>query len=80
MNIGTLLLHHRVPHDKWGEVPVAAVILQAQTTVSDGDILQWTNKRVDAKFQRLHKVVIMDSFPASVAGKTLKRKIRDSLL
>lgn len=69
-----------IPHDKWGEVPVAAVILQKAATVSGDDILRWTNKRVDAKFQRLHNVVIMDSFPVSVAGKTLKRKIRDMLL
>lgn len=69
-----------IPHEKWGEVPVAAVILHADSRASEDDILQWSNERVDAKFQRLNKVVVMDSFPVSVAGKTLKRKIRDSLL
>ncbi len=38
---------------------------------------KWVNERVGAKFQRVHEVVIMADFPRNVAGKTLKREMRD---
>ena len=66
-----------VPDEKWGEVPVAAVILHPDTQVTPEQLLEWTNSRVHAKFQRIHDVVAMDSFPSNVAGKMLKRKMRD---
>lgn len=66
-----------VPDEKWGEVPVAAVVLFPAATVTPGQLMEWTNGRVDAKFQRIRDVVIMESFPTNVAGKMLKRKMRD---
>jgi len=65
-----------VSNKKWGETPVAAVVLREDRTVEIKDLIQWTNSRVDAKFQRISDVVIMDSFPRNVAGKTLKREMR----
>jgi long-chain acyl-CoA synthetase len=41
-------------------------------------LIEWTNSRVDAKFQRIRDVVIMESFPRNVAGKMLKREMRDA--
>ena len=64
------------PHDKWGETPVAAVILHEGEILESNALIEWTNSRVDAKFQRISDAVIMDSFPRNVAGKTLKREIR----
>ncbi len=66
-----------VPDAKWGEVPVAAVILHPDAEVTPQQLLEWTNSRVHAKFQRVHDVVPMSSFPCNVAGKMLKRKMRD---
>ncbi len=64
-----------VPDAKWGEVPVAAVTgsgdLQAE------DLVAWVNRRVDAKFQRIAKAIILDEFPRNVAGKILKRALRE---
>jgi len=65
------------PHDKWGETPVAAVILHLKESVEAEELKLWVNERVGAKFQRLHEVVIMEEFPRNVAGKTLKREMRD---
>ena len=65
------------PHDKWGETPVAAVILHMNVNIEAEEIKSWVNERVGAKFQRLHEVVIMEEFPRNVAGKTLKREMRD---
>ena len=65
-----------VPDDKWGEVPIAAVVLLPGTTVEPRELIEWTNSRVDAKFQRIRDVVVMESFPRNVAGKMLKREMR----
>jgi acyl-CoA synthetase (AMP-forming)/AMP-acid ligase II len=66
------------PDEKWGEVPVAAVVLHDGHTVDEAELIAWTNERVGAKFQRIHGVVFYKEFPRNVAGKTLKREMRDS--
>jgi long-chain acyl-CoA synthetase len=66
-----------VPHDKWGETPVAAVILKAGAKVAADDLRTWINERVSARFQRVSAVVLMEDFPRSTAGKTLKREMRE---
>ena len=65
-----------VPHDKWGETPLAAVILRAGATVSVDALRDWINERVGARYQRVSGVVAMADFPRSAAGKTLKRELR----
>ncbi len=66
------------PHEKWGETPVAAVILHDGESIQIDDLIQWTNTRVDAKFQRISDVIILDIFPRNVAGKILKRELREA--
>ncbi|HOT83270.1 MAG TPA: AMP-binding protein [Candidatus Defluviicoccus seviourii] len=65
------------PDAKWGEVPVAAVVLRSGAAVTADELRAWTNTRVGAKFQRITDVVFYDEFPRNVAGKTLKREMRD---
>lgn len=66
-----------VPHQKWGEAPVAAVILKAGGEATADELRAWTNARVAARYQQLSEVVVMEDFPRSSAGKTLKRVMRD---
>ena len=66
-----------VPHEKWGETPLAAVILQPGVTISAGELRDWINERVAARYQRVDRVEIMSDFPRNVAGKTLKREMRE---
>jgi acyl-CoA synthetase (AMP-forming)/AMP-acid ligase II len=66
-----------VPHEKWGETPVAAVILREGATATVGELREWINERVAARYQRVSQVVIMRDFPRSAAGKTLKREMRE---
>ena len=66
-----------VPHEKWGETPIAAVILRAGARATADDLRNWINERVAARFQRVSAVVLMDDFPRSTAGKTLKREMRE---
>ncbi|MEO8192752.1 MAG: class I adenylate-forming enzyme family protein [Gemmatimonadales bacterium] len=66
-----------VPDDKWGECPVAAVILKTPGEVGAEDLRRWINQRVAARYQQVHEVILSDDFPRSTAGKTLKRVLRD---
>jgi long-chain acyl-CoA synthetase len=68
------------PDDRWGEVPVAAVVTVHGSTIAATDLIEWTNARVDAKFQRLKDCFLMADFPRNVAGKTLKRQISEDYL
>jgi len=66
-----------VPSDKWGETPLAAVILRQAGGITASELRTWINARVEARFQQVQDVVIMDEFPRSAAGKTLKRVMRE---
>ena len=68
------------PDDRWGESPVAAVRLDPDIGVTAEEIRDWCNGRVDARFQKVREVVVLEEFPLSVAGKTLRRVIRDDYL
>ena len=66
-----------VPSEKWGETPMAVVILRAPGAISEEELCDWINERVDSKLQRVHAVAFLEDFPRSTAGKTLKRVMRD---
>ncbi len=65
-----------IPHDKWGETPVAAVVLRKRDSAGPDELRDWINARVAAKYQRVDRVLVLDSFPRNAAGKTLKRELR----
>jgi long-chain acyl-CoA synthetase len=69
-----------LPDEKWGEAPVAAVILNKAGEISEEALRDWINERVEARFQRVREVRFLKDFPRSAAGKTLKRTIRDEYL
>lgn len=66
-----------IPSDKWGETPLAAVVLHQPGAATAEAIRTWINARVEARYQQVYEVVIRDDFPRNVAGKTLKRVMRD---
>jgi long-chain acyl-CoA synthetase len=67
-----------VPSVKWGETPVAFVVLKPNANVNANELQQWTNERV-GKTQRLALVQIVASLPRSAIGKVLKRELRDTI-
>ncbi|MDH3716211.1 MAG: AMP-binding protein, partial [Gammaproteobacteria bacterium] len=67
-----------VSDEQWGEIPVAAVVLAEAGSLSAQELVAWTNERVSAKYQRLHDAVVCDAFPRNVAGKILKRELRET--
>ena len=66
-----------VPDPKWGETPVAAVVLRDGATIDSTELRDWINARVGARYQRVSRVERLDDFPRNVAGKTLKRELRE---
>jgi acyl-CoA synthetase (AMP-forming)/AMP-acid ligase II len=66
-----------IPHEKWGETPLAAVVLREPNAVTAEELKDWINQRIEARYQRVYAVEIMGDFPRSTAGKTLKRVMRE---
>lgn len=66
-----------VPHPEWGETPVAAVVLRANAQATATDIRHFANSHLDARYQKLSDVVIVNEFPKNVAGKILKRELKE---
>jgi acyl-CoA synthetase (AMP-forming)/AMP-acid ligase II len=64
-----------VPHRKWGECPVAAVVLAATASITTDELKDWINSHVAAKFQRVTDVIVLDALPRNAAGKTVKRAL-----
>ena len=69
-----------IPSEKWGETPVAAVTLTTPDAITPDELVDWINEHVSAKFQRVYRVIITEEFPRNIAGKTLKRVIREDFL
>ncbi len=67
-----------VPHEEWGETPVAAVVLQECISATAAEIKSWSNQKLEARYQKIYEVIIMKELPRNVAGKILKRELRDN--
>lgn len=65
-----------VPSDKWGETPVAFVVLKAGRKTAASELRDWANGRL-GKTQRVAEVWLIDALPRSQIGKVLKREMRD---
>ncbi|MDP2132936.1 MAG: AMP-binding protein [Sulfuritalea sp.] len=66
-----------IPHETWGETPLAAVVLKVGADETASELRDWINERVAARYQRVQQVVILPAFPRNAAGKTLKRELRE---
>jgi acyl-CoA synthetase (AMP-forming)/AMP-acid ligase II len=64
-----------VPSQRWGETPLAVVVLHTAHRVASGELLEWTNARL-GKQQRISAVIWRSSLPRNPNGKVLKRELR----
>ena len=60
---------------RWGETPLAVVVMHAGGAASGAELLEWTNAAV-GKQQRISGVVLRESLPRNPNGKVLKRELR----
>ncbi len=82
---GTLLRHAAVqevavvglPHDLWGEVPHAFVVLKAGAAVTGEDLRQFARDRL-AHFKAPHGVTFLGELPKTATGKVQKYVLRAS--
>ena len=65
-----------VPSDRWGETPIALVVVKPGATVTAPELKTWVNERV-GKTQRMAALEFLPSLPRSAIGKVLKRELRD---
>ncbi len=66
-----------IPSDRWGETPVAFVVIRPGEALTAAALKAWVNDRL-GKTQRLADLRILDTLPRSHIGKVLKRELRDA--
>jgi long-chain acyl-CoA synthetase len=65
-----------IPHERWGETPLALVIRRPGAAASEEALRAWANARL-ARHQQLAAVAWRDEFPRNALGKVLKRVLRE---
>jgi fatty-acyl-CoA synthase len=65
-----------VPHEKWGEVGKACVVLKPGTTASEEELITFMQQHL-ARYKAPKSVEFLNELPISAAGKILKRELRE---
>jgi O-succinylbenzoate-CoA ligase len=63
------------PDDRWGEVPVAYVVLRASAATTPEELIEHCRGQL-ARFKVPKEVVFIDALPRNPSGKILKRELR----
>ena len=63
------------PDDRWGEVPVAFVVVRDGTTVTPDVLLEHCRTQL-ARFKMPKEITVLDALPRNPSGKILKRELR----
>jgi fatty-acyl-CoA synthase len=64
------------PDDRWGEVPVAFVVLRPSATTTPDELIEHCRLQL-ARFKVPKEIVFLDALPRNPSGKVLKRELRD---
>jgi fatty-acyl-CoA synthase len=64
-----------VPHEKWGEVGMACVVLKPDAEATQGELIAFMQDHL-ARYKVPKRVQILPELPISAAGKILKRELR----
>jgi acyl-CoA synthetase (AMP-forming)/AMP-acid ligase II len=64
-----------ITHEKWGETPMAIVVLKPGQTAVPQELIAFTRERL-AHYKCPTVVTIADSLPRNASGKLLKREMR----
>jgi acyl-coenzyme A synthetase/AMP-(fatty) acid ligase len=68
------LFIYRYPHEEAGQIPVALVVRQPGSKVTEAQVMDHVAKRV-APYKKIRKVLFVESIPKSPAGKILRRQL-----
>jgi acyl-CoA synthetase (AMP-forming)/AMP-acid ligase II len=64
-----------IPHERWGETPLALVIPRTGAPADPAVVLAWANERL-GRHQRLGGLEFRDALPRNALGKVLKKDLR----
>ena len=64
------------PDPRWGEIPVAVVVLKPGATATEDEIISFSRERL-AHFKAPKKVEFTDALPKGGTGKVLKNQVRE---
>jgi len=87
-DLETVLMRHEAvaeaavvaaPSERWGETPVAFVVLKPGRKLAAEELREWANRQL-GKTQRIAEIRFKPEFPRSSIGKVLKRELRGELL
>jgi acyl-CoA synthetase (AMP-forming)/AMP-acid ligase II len=67
-----------MPHPRWGESGVAAVVPRPGMTVTEAEVLAYLSERL-ARYKQPLRVVVWEALPKSGYGKIPKRLVQDRL-
>jgi fatty-acyl-CoA synthase len=68
-----------VPHEKWGEVGRAFVVIEKGQTLTEAGLLEFMRQRV-ARYKLPHAVVFLEQLPKTAIGKIDKKILRSLCL
>ncbi|PPD75391.1 hypothetical protein GOBAR_DD27661 [Gossypium barbadense] len=64
----------RYPDDEAGQIPMAYIVRQPGSSISEAQIMYYIAKQV-APYKKIRRVNFIDSIPKSPAGKILRREL-----
>jgi len=67
-----------LPHERWGQTVVAAVVLSGDEAVSEEDVIAHCRRRL-ASFKKPSRVVFLDELPLTTSLKVARAALREQL-
>ncbi len=64
-----------IPHEKWGEIPLAVVVAKSGSTLNEEAIKEWTQDKL-ARYKQPKEVRFLNVLPKTASGKILKRELK----
>lgn len=74
----TIMMVFRYPHEEAGQIPVALVVKQPGSKLTEAEVMYNVAKQV-APYKKIRKVLFVDSIPKSPSGKILRRELVNQL-
>ncbi|MFK8024169.1 MAG: long-chain fatty acid--CoA ligase [Ilumatobacter sp.] len=68
-----------VPHERWGEVGLAVLAVEADAEVDRSAVIEHCVERL-AKFKIPNDIAIVEALPRNATGKVLKRELREQFV
>jgi o-succinylbenzoate---CoA ligase len=79
-----LLMHDKIvdagvvgiPNERWGQVPVACVVLEKGSSLTETDIIQFCEEKL-ARYKVPKRIFFFDELPRNASKKLMRRKLKE---